>query len=164
MPRARWEASLMRSQKKAQVQRWQCRKVTITEPNGPSDPPDDPPDPPGQPPGFPPSLRGSTYDDTMSQSSITSAEIWWVSRREADKIFVGPWPEVPDVESWKSDVMKSVVGCQVARLKEHLRSYLHGCTGYSCQLWGSNPCALARSGSCVHPLNQSGKLTAARRR
>ena len=58
-------------------------------PNGPPDPPDDPPGPPGQPPGFRPSLRGSTYDDNMSQSNIT-AEIPRVSRREADKILVGP--------------------------------------------------------------------------
>ena len=65
-------------------------------PNGPSDPPDDPPHPPGQPPGFPPSLRRSTYDDNMSQSNITVAEIPRV------------WSKFQDVESWKSDVMKSV--------------------------------------------------------
>ena len=77
-------------------------------PPGPPGPPDYPPDPPGQPPGFPPSWRGSTYDDNMSQSKITIAEIPKVSRTEAEKIFVGAWPKVQDVESWKSDVMKSV--------------------------------------------------------
>ena len=94
----------MRSQKKSPSPKMGDPSV----PNGPSDPPDDPPDPPGQPPGFPPSLRGSTYDDNMSQSNITTAEIPRVSRREADKIFAVPWPKVQDVESWKSDVMKGV--------------------------------------------------------
>ena len=75
---------------------------------GPPGPPDvDPPDPNG-PPGLPPSLRGSTFDDNMSQSNITVAELPRVSRREADKITVGPWPKVQDVETWKSDVTKSV--------------------------------------------------------
>ena len=75
---------------------------------GPPGPPyDDPPDPIGLP-GLPPSLRGSTFDDNMSQSNITVADIPRVSRREADKITVGPWPKVQDVETWKSDVTKSV--------------------------------------------------------
>ena len=54
---------------------------------GPPGPPDvDPPDP--GPPGAP-SFRGSTFDDNMSQSNITVAEVPRVSRREADKITVG---------------------------------------------------------------------------
>ena len=32
-----------------------------------------------------------------------------VSRREADKITVRPWPKIQDVETWKSDVVKSVI-------------------------------------------------------
>ena len=44
----------------------------------------------------------------MSQSNITVAELSRVSRREADKITVGAWPKVQDVETWKSDVTKSV--------------------------------------------------------
>ena len=75
---------------------------------GPPGPPDvGRPDPNG-PPGLPPSLRGSTFDDNMSQSNITVAELPRVSRREADKITVGSWPKVQDVETWKSDVTKSV--------------------------------------------------------
>ena len=43
----------------------------------------------------------------MSQSNVSVAEIPRVSRREADKITV-PGPKVQDVETWKSDVTKSV--------------------------------------------------------
>ena len=77
---------------------------------GPSGPPVDPPDHGGPPPRFPPSWRGSTYaDDNMSQSNVTVADAPRVSRREADKITVGPWPKIQDVETWKSDVVKSVI-------------------------------------------------------
>ena len=79
-------------------------------PPGPAGPPDDPPDHGGPPPGFPSSWRGSTYaDDNMPQSNVTVADAPRVSRREADKITVGPWPKIQDVETWKSDVVKSVI-------------------------------------------------------
>ena len=45
----------------------------------------------------------------MSQSNVTVADAPRVSRREADKITVGPWPKIQDVETWKSDVVKSVI-------------------------------------------------------
>ena len=61
-------------------------------------PPDDPPDPGAPLPGFPPPWRGPTYaDDNMSQSNVTVADAPRVSRREADKITVGPWPKIHDV-------------------------------------------------------------------
>ena len=94
---------------------WKSRSVSpvISPSKGPSGPPgppsDDPPDPNEPPPGFPPSLRGSTYDDSMSQSNVTIADIPMVSRREAAKVTVGPWPKIQDVENWKSDVVKSVI-------------------------------------------------------
>ena len=83
------------------------KKVPGKHPGPPGPPGDDPPDPDG-PPGLPPSWRGSTFDDNMSQSNVTVAEVPRVSRREADKITVGAWPKVQDVETWKSDVTKSV--------------------------------------------------------
>ena len=79
-------------------------------PPGPPGPPDDPPDHSGPPPGFPPSWQGSTCaDDNMSQSNVTVADAPRVSRREADRISVGPWSKIQDVETWKSDVVKSVI-------------------------------------------------------
>ena len=55
-----------------------------------------------------PSLRGSIPDDTASQSNLSGIDAPRVSQRKADKVFVGPWPKVQDVDNWKSDVIKSV--------------------------------------------------------
>ena len=77
-------------------------------PNGPPDP-DGPPGPPN-PPGLP-SLRGSQRDsaiDVESTAAFTADEPPRISRREADKVYVSPWPKHQNLGVWQSDLMKSV--------------------------------------------------------
>ena len=84
---------------------------------GPPDP-DDPfdpfgpnsPGPPPDPPGLP-SLRGSQRDsvDDVSTAAYTAEEPPRISRREADKVFISPWPKQQNLGVWQSDLVKSVV-------------------------------------------------------
>ena len=77
-------------------------------PNGPPDP-DGPPGPPN-PPGLP-SLRGSQRDsaiDVESTAAFTADEPPRISRREADKVYVSPWPKHQNLGVWQSDLIKSV--------------------------------------------------------
>jgi hypothetical protein len=60
-------------------------------PSGPSGPPG-PPDPPGLP-SVRGSQRDSAADDDVSTTAFTAIEPPRVSRREADKVFVGAWPK-----------------------------------------------------------------------
>ena len=77
-------------------------------PGGPPDPngPPGPPDPPGLP-----SLRGSQRDsaiDLESTTAFTAEEPPRISRREADKVYVSPWPKHQNLGVWQSDLIKSV--------------------------------------------------------
>ena len=74
-------------------------------PFGPGDP-GQPPDPPGLP-----SVRGSQRDsvDDISTAAYTAEEPPRVSRREADKVIVSPWPKQQNLGVWQSDLVKSVV-------------------------------------------------------
>ena len=77
-------------------------------PNGPPDP-DGPPGPPN-PPGLP-SLRGSQRDsviDAESTTAFTADEPPRISRREADKVNISPWPKHQNLGVWQSDLIKSV--------------------------------------------------------
>ena len=84
----------------------------------PPDPDDDPFDPfgpnsqgpPPDPPGLP-SVRGSQRDsmDDVSTAAYTAEEPPRVSRREADKVNVSPWPKQQNLGVWQSDLVKSVV-------------------------------------------------------
>jgi hypothetical protein len=77
-------------------------------PNGPPDP-DGPPGPPN-PPGLP-SLRGSQRDsaiDVESTAAFTADEPPRISRREADKVYVSPWPKHQNLGVWQSELIKSV--------------------------------------------------------
>ena len=86
-------------------------------PNGNDDPdfPDGPPDPngppgPPNPPGLP-SLRGSQRDsaiDLESTTAFTAEEPPRISRREADKVYISPWPKHQNLGVWQSDLIKSV--------------------------------------------------------
>ena len=76
-------------------------------PNGPPDPngPPGPPNPPGS------SLRGSQRDsaiDLESTTAFTAEEPPRISRREADKVYVSPWPKHQNLGVWQSDLIKSV--------------------------------------------------------
>ena len=78
-------------------------------PNGPPDP-DGPPGPPN-PPGLP-SLRGSQRDsaiDVESTAAFTADEPPRISRREADKVYVSPWPKHQNLGVWQSDLIKKSV-------------------------------------------------------
>eukprot|EP00435_Cladocopium_sp_Y103_P017457 s3198_g4.t1 len=72
------------------------------------DPPgDDPPDDDG-PPGLP-SIRSTTVpDDASSFTAATNIEPPRVSRREADKVYVSPWPKHQNLGVWTSDLIKGV--------------------------------------------------------
>ena len=77
-------------------------------PGGPPDPngPPGPPDPPGLP-----SLRGSQRDsaiDLESTTAFTAEEPPRISRREADQVYVSPWPKHQNLGVWQSDLIKSV--------------------------------------------------------
>ena len=79
--------------------------------DGPPDPsgPPGPPEPPG-PPGLP-SVRGSQRDsvaDDVSTTAFTAVEPPRVSRREADKVYISPWPKHQNLGVWTSDLIKSV--------------------------------------------------------
>ena len=81
------------------------------DPDGPPDPfgpngPGPPPDPPGLP-----SVRGSQRDsaDDISTAAYTAEEVPRMSRREADKVYVSPWPKQQNLGVWQSDLIKSVV-------------------------------------------------------
>ena len=77
-------------------------------PGGPPDP-NGPPGPPN-PPGLP-SLRGSQRDsaiDLESTTAFTAEEPPRISRREADKVYVSPWPKHQNLGVWQSDLIKSV--------------------------------------------------------
>ena len=77
-------------------------------PNGPPDP-NGPPGPPN-PPGLP-SLRGSQRDsaiDLESTTAFTAEEPPRISRREADKVYISPWPKHQNLGVWQSDLIKSV--------------------------------------------------------
>ena len=83
----------------------------LPDPNDPSGPfgpnnPGPPPDPPGLP-----SLRGSQRDsvDDISTAAYTAEEAPRISRREADKVFISPWPKQQNLGVWQSDLVKSVV-------------------------------------------------------
>ena len=83
-------------------------------PNGGGGPsfPNGPPDP-GGPPGplALPSLRGSQRDsaaDDVSTAAFTADEPPRVSRREAGKVYVSPWPKHQNLGVWQSDLIKSV--------------------------------------------------------
>ena len=80
-------------------------------PDGPSDPfgPNGP-GPPSEPPGLP-SVRGSQRDsaDDISTAAYTAEEVPRMSRREADKVYVSPWPKQQNLGVWQSDLVKSVV-------------------------------------------------------
>ena len=71
-------------------------------PNGPGPPP--------EPPGLP-SVRGSQRDsaDDVSTAAYTAEEVPRMSRREADKVYVSPWPKQQNLGVWQSDLIKSVV-------------------------------------------------------
>ena len=81
------------------------------DPDGPSDPfgPNGP-GPPSEPPGLP-SMRGSQRDsaDDISTAAYTAEEVPRMSRREADKVYVSPWPKQQNLGVWQSDLIKSVV-------------------------------------------------------
>ena len=81
------------------------------DPDGPSDPfgPNGP-GPPPEPPGLP-SMRGSQCDsaDDISTAAYTAEEVPRMSRREADKVYVSPWPKQQNLGVWQSDLIKSVV-------------------------------------------------------
>ena len=81
------------------------------DPDGPSDPfgPNGP-GPPPEPPGLP-SMRGSQRDsaDDISTAACTAEEVPRMSRREADKVYVSPWPKQQNLGVWQSDLIKSVV-------------------------------------------------------
>ena len=65
------------------------------DPNGPPGPSGPPgPGPPPNPPGLP-SVRGSVHDsaDDVSTAAFTAEEAPRISRREADKVQVSPWPK-----------------------------------------------------------------------
>ena len=77
-------------------------------PIGPPDP-NGPPGPPN-PPGLP-SLRGSQRDsaiDLESTTAFTAEEPPRISRREADKVYISPWPKHQNLGVWQSDLIKSV--------------------------------------------------------
>ena len=77
-------------------------------PGGPPDP-NGPPGPPN-PPGLP-SLRGSQRDsaiDIESTTAFTAEEPPRISRREADKVYISPWPKHQNLGVWQSDLIKSV--------------------------------------------------------
>ena len=77
-------------------------------PNGSPDP-DGPPGPPN-PPGLP-SLRGSQRDsaiDIESTTAFTAEEPARISRREADKVYISPWPKHQNLGVWQSELIKSV--------------------------------------------------------
>ena len=81
------------------------------DPDFPSGPPDPngPPGPPN-PPGLP-SLRGSQRDsaiDLESTTAFTAEEPPRISRREADKVYISPWPKHQNLGVWQSDLIKSV--------------------------------------------------------
>ena len=71
-------------------------------PDGPRRPPD--------PPGLP-SVRGSQREsaDDISTAAYTADEPPRISRREADKVIVSPWPKQQNLGVWQSDLVKSVV-------------------------------------------------------
>ena len=81
------------------------------DPDGPPDPfgPNGP-GPPPEPPGLP-SVRGSQRDsaDDVSTAAYTAEEVPRMSRREADKVYVSPWPKEQNLGVWQSDLIKSVV-------------------------------------------------------
>jgi hypothetical protein len=86
-------------------------------PNGPPDP-DGPPGPPN-PPGLP-SLRGSQREsaiDIESTAAFTADEPPRISRREADKLYVSPWPKHQNLGFWQSDLIKSV--CLAAKWRSN---------------------------------------------
>ena len=62
------------------------------------------PPPRDEPPGLP-SLRGNRGDGAVSVSASTSTAVEQprVSRREADKVFVHPWPKHQNLGVWSSD-------------------------------------------------------------
>ena len=76
-------------------------------PNGPPDP-NGPPGPPN-PPGLP-SLRGSQRDSAidLESTAFTAEEPPRISRREADKVYISPWPKHQNLGVWQSDLIKSV--------------------------------------------------------
>ena len=77
-------------------------------PGGPPDP-NGPPGPPN-PPGLP-SLRGSQRDsaiDLESTTAFTAEEPPRIYRREADKVYISPWPKHQNLGVWQSDLIKSV--------------------------------------------------------
>ena len=76
--------------------------LTLSRPNGPGPPP--------EPPGLP-SVRGSQRDsaDDVSTAAYTAEEVPRMSRREADKVYVSPWPKQQNLGVWQSDLIKSVV-------------------------------------------------------
>ena len=81
------------------------------DPDFPSGPPD-PNGPPGPPipPGLP-SLRGSQRDsaiDLESTMAFTAEEHPRIYRREADKVYISPWPKHQNLGVWQSDLIKSV--------------------------------------------------------
>ena len=81
------------------------------DPDGPPDPfgPNGP-GPPPEPPGLP-SVRGSQRDsaDDISTAAYTAEEVPRMSRREADKVYVSPWPKQQNLGVWQSDLIKTVV-------------------------------------------------------
>ena len=65
---------------------------------------------PPNPPGLP-SLRGSQRDsaiDLESTTAFTAEEPPRISRREADKVYISPWPKHQNLGVWQSDLIKSV--------------------------------------------------------
>lgn len=79
------------------------------DPGGPSDP-SGPPGPPPGPPGLPSvhaSQRDSVADD-VSTAAYTAEEPPRISRREADKVYISPWPKQQNLGVWRSDLIKAV--------------------------------------------------------
>ena len=87
-------------------------------PPGPPGPPNDPGDGgggggggPPNPPGLP-SLRGSQRnsqdDELASQSTLTLNEAPRVSRREADKVTISPWPKHQHLEVWTAETVMAI--------------------------------------------------------
>eukprot|EP00435_Cladocopium_sp_Y103_P003555 s3878_g1.t1 len=66
------------------------------------DPPDD------GPPGLPSLRSTAATDDASSMTAATNIEPPRVSRREADKVFISPWPKQQNLGVWTSDLIKSV--------------------------------------------------------
>ena len=66
---------------------------------------------PPNPPGLP-SLRGSQRnsqdDELASQSTLTLDEAPRVSRREADKVTISPWPKHQHLEVWTAETVMAI--------------------------------------------------------